>query len=290
MISTAYLLPWILFLPLGGAAMLALLPRSLAHLSRPLAMTAASLAGILGACLLTQFDSNIATTQFVVNTPWLESWGVHFHVGIDGMNLWLVLMTLWLTPLLILASPAIEQAQDQATMRLTLGLLLTIETGALGTFLAQDLFLFYVFWELILIPSYLWLGINGQGDRVKIALQFFIYTFAGSLLMLFSVLGLLWQYHSQFGQMSASLSELARLSISFNGLCSPQGLLFVAMAAGFFVKAPLIPLHGWLSATYRYAPMTLTIYLAAILSKMGTYGVAKVLLPLFPEADRKSVV
>ena len=278
------LLTLILLLPLAGAVVISLMPRSLAVFSRRLGIAFALLAAVLGICLLVHFDSRMAGPQMVVKIPWLAGWGIFFHIAIDGMNLWLVLMTLWLTPLLMMASPSIDENTDSGSRRMTTAMLLVIETGALGTFLAQDLFLFYIFWELILIPSYLWIGMHGQGDRIKVAAQFFIYTFAGSLLMLLSILGLLWQYKGQTGHVSADVTDLMQLKLAFNGFCSMQGLMFAGMAAGFLVKAPLVPLHGWLSATYRYAPMTLTIYLAAILSKMGTYGVAKFLLPLFPEA------
>lgn len=276
---------------LTGLAIL-LLPKSLESKSRQIAVLSSFVVAGLSVWAAQRFNvDSIDPLQFHIKSEWLPMLGINYELGLDGLNLPLVMLTALLTPLAFIGTWN-QSTGDTLMQKRMSALVLIMETGALGTFLAQDLFLFYVFWEVILIPAYLLIGMYGGADRMKATLQFFLYTFAGSILML---VGIAWLVHSQMqitGQASASFQALRSLHVPFNGsqgpggLFSPQGLLFAAFAAAFFIKAPLIPFHAWLSTTYRQAPTLVSIYLAAILSKMGAYGILKILIPLFPEAMR----
>lgn len=286
----SHILSWIVLLPaLTGLAILCL-PKTWEERSRHLAVFVSLIVAVLAIWVSQTFDSkSVEALQFHVKLDWIPMLGIHYELGLDGMNLPLMLLTAILTPLAFIGTWT--QTQDSSLMQKRMAaLVLIMETGALGTFLAQDLFLFYVCWEVILVPAYLLVGMYGDKDRLKATLQFFLYTFAGSILMLVAIA---WLIHTQSqitGQTSASFQSLLNLKIPFDasaglgGLLSPQGLLFAGFAAAFFIKSPLVPFHGWLLSTYRQAPTLVSIYLAAILSKMGTYGILKVLIPLFPEA------
>lgn len=283
------LVNWIIFLPALAACLILILPRSLASWSRPLGLLASSLVAILALMAWSRFETPGAV-GLSHTSSWLPMMGASYAVAIDGLNLPLVTLTSVLTPLLFLGTWSLIDG-SRARQKSMMSMVLLMETGALGTFLSQDLLLFYVFWEVILVPAYLLVGMyGGEGRaRTRATLQFFLYTFAGSLLMLLGIAWLIYQQQLSGGQPSASMATLQNLKIPFDasalgGLASPQGLLFLAFAAAFFVKSPLVPLHGWLPSTYTQAPPLVTIYLAAILSKMGTYGILKIILPSFPEA------
>lgn len=284
-----HLLTWILFLPLVGALLLTFLPRSLGFLARPLGVLLSCLPLCLGISALKNFDSDLSSLQMVERYPWMIKFGIQYDIGLDGWNLPLVLLTLLITPVALLGTWHISSSHNYSKQKLIASLVLAMETGALGTFLSQDLLLFYVFWEVVLIPAYILIGMYGTEDRRRTTLQFFLYTFAGSLALFFGILWLLWQQKVQAGFPSAAISDLMKLQLNFDanccfGLFSSQGLLFLLIGAGFFVKAPLLFFHGWLFNTYKNAPTVVSVYLAAILSKMGVYGVGKILLPLFPHA------
>ncbi|WP_141732650.1 complex I subunit 4 family protein [Oligoflexus tunisiensis] len=284
------LLSWMIFLPAVGAGLILLLPQ--ARLARPLGVLISAVVAAMGLMLWFNFDTQALGPQFGIKQPWLPDLGISFDVALDGLNLPLVVFTALLTPLAFLGTWSLPADATNSMQKRMTALVLLMECGALGTFLSQDLFLFYVFWEVILIPAYLLIGMYGGADRVKTTLQFFIYTFAGSLLMLVGIAWMIYAQKSTTGVFSASIADLQNLRFAFDpasgwgGLLSAQGLLFAAFAAAFFVKSPLVPFHAWLPSTYTQAPTLVTIYLAAVLSKMGTYGILKILLPLFPEAAR----
>lgn len=275
-----HLSAWIIFAPIFGALIVWFLPDALARHSHLVAAAISGFIACVGAFALCEFNPSVSDLQSVVDWPWLDSWGVHFYVGLDSENIGLVAMTLILTPLLFLCAPILQPRAEPSEIAMSCGFLLLMESGALGTFLSQDLFLFYVFWELILIPAYLMLGMYGTGERARSGLVFFLYTFVGSLAMLFSILYLMAAQTDLTGVPSSALSDLAE--IRMNG--KAEVWLFWAIGLAFFVKAPLFPFHGWLRGAYKDAPLMLTIYMAAIMSKMGAYGIGKVLLPLFPNA------
>ncbi len=281
------LLTYIALLPLATAVLILLLPSALTSISKALALFASALVGVLSLYLWLHFDPQHALA-FAVKAPWLPALGINFELAADGLNLPLVLLTGLLTPLAILGFWN-HFPEDLKAQKHWAALLLLMESGALGTFLSQDLVLFYASWELILVPAYLLIGIYGGEQRRAATLQFFFYTFAGSLFMLVGIASLFYLQTAAGAEPSSSFVALQKLKIAFDGeglasLASAQGLLFLAFGAAFFVKAPLLPLHAWLPATYRQAPGIVTLYLAAILSKMGTYGILKVLIPLCPQA------
>jgi NADH-quinone oxidoreductase subunit M len=282
------LLNWIIFLPAVTALLILLLPRSW---SRALALLSSVGVAILALLLLPGYDAKSVGLSHVVKAVWIPHLGVAYHVGIDGLNLPLVILTACLTPLLFLGLGSFA-GQDPLKDKRMSALVLMMQTGALGTFLSQDLLLFYVFWEVILIPAYLLIGIYGGPERGRATIQFFLYTFAGSLLMLVGIGWLMIAQQAGGGVVSTAIGDVMQVKLPFDaaaglgGLLSVQGLLFAAFAAAFFVKAPLVPFHAWLPSTYTQAPLLVTLYLAAILSKMGTYGIVKILMPLFPDAMR----
>lgn len=277
----------LLFLPAVTAIGVLVLPR---RAGRLLALTGSLITAFLALVIAAQFDPGAAAVS--IKTAWLPALGASYEVAVDGLNLPLIVLTALLTPMVILGtwSRIPESGKGSAQQQIVPALLLIMETGALGTFLSQDLLLFYIFWELILVPAYLLLGMYGAADRAKATLQFFLYTFGGSLLMLLGIAWLIYQHKVLAGFPSASFTDLQKLALPFDagaawgGLLTVQGLLFLAFAAAFFIKAPLVPFHGWMALTYTQAPTAVTIYLAAILSKMGTYGILKLMIPLFPQA------
>lgn len=286
------LLSWLIFLPVLGAGLILMLPAQRGNWSRTIGLFISVLVGLLALVVCSQFDPLFVGLQFATKLEWLPQLGVHYEIGIDGINLPLMTLTALLTPFAFLGTWSLLGNGSVSFQRRMTALILIMETGALGTFLSQDIFLFYIFWEVILIPAYLLIGIYGGVDRLKTTLQFFIYTFAGSMLMLVAIVWLIWNQKALGGIPSGSFSDLQNLHLPFNlelgwaGLLSTQGLLFVGFAAAFFIKSPLVPLHAWLPSTYTQAPTLVSIYLAAILSKMGTYGILKILMPMFPEATR----
>ena len=223
------------------------------------------------------YDPSGADFQLTETIPWIPDLGIHYAVGIDGISLLLILLTTVLTPVIILsATPAIHERLNQY-----LGWMMVLESAMIGTFVALDTFLFYVFWELMLIPMYFLIGIWGGERRIYATIKFFIYTMLGSLLMLVAVLGLYFLYAEQNnGQYSALLVDLYTLDVPYNA----QLWLFAAFALAFAIKVPMWPLHTWLPDAHFEAPTGGSVVLAGVLLKMGTYGFVRYAMPLFPEA------
>ena len=215
-------------------------------------------------------------------TPWIESWGVNYSLGIDGISLFMVMLTTFSASISILAS--FNYIQDR--QRPFYALMLILEAGVVGVFLATDLFLFYVFFELTLVPMYFIVGIWGGARRIYAAIKFFLYTALGSLLMLVGILYLVYRAKMFIGVPTFAYSDL--LQIPLSGV--EQLWLFSAFAVAFSVKVPVFPLHTWLPDAHVEAPTPGSGILAAVLLKMGTYGFLRVLLPLFPIAAQHPVV
>lgn len=269
------LLTAIVLLPLLGALVVALLPRAEERATRHLGFCFALLtfAVSLG---LAAFRPADAGWQFVVRRAWVASLGIEFHLAVDGISLWLVLLTTFLTPIVLLSSyRAISSGVKEFVVAM-----LVLETGMLGVFLALDLFLFYVFWELVLVPMYLIIGVWGHGDRVYAALKFVLYTVVGSLLMLAAIIYLYVTHGQATGHYTFDYTTLM-LSVWGRG---EQLWLFVAFALAFAIKVPLFPFHTWLPDAHTQAPTAGSVVLAGVLLKLGTYGFLRFALPLFPWA------
>lgn len=272
------LLSVVTFLPVVGALALALVPRRHATGLRAgaLAVSGATFGvALLGAL---RFDPAAPGYQLTETAPWVPSLGAGYHVGIDGISLPLVLLTAFLTPLALLSAwRAIEERVKEFVLTM-----LVLETGMVGVFVSLDLFLFYVFWEAMLIPMYLIIGVWGGPQRVYAAVKFVLYTLAGSLLMLVAILVLYVQHGAATGTYTFDLPTLARWTVPPG---TGQHLLFLAFALAFAIKVPLVPFHTWLPDAHVEAPTAGSVLLAGVLLKMGTYGFLRFCLPLFPHAS-----
>ena len=272
------LLTLVTFLPAAGAVLVFLVPRRREAATKTItvAVTAATFAASVP--LYWGFDPARADYQFPDWHAWMPTLGISYHLGVDGISLLLVLLTTFLMPLVMLSAwNAIESRWKEFAITMLL-----LETGMLGVFVALDLFLFYVFWEAMLIPMYLVIGIWGGGNRVYAAIKFVLYTLAGSLLMLVAILALYFQHGAATGIYTFDLPVLAQFVLPA-GL--NQNLLFLAFALAFAIKVPMFPFHTWLPDAHVEAPTAGSVILAAVLLKMGTYGFLRFCLPLFPQSS-----
>ncbi len=223
------------------------------------------------------FDESLTGIQFVQHYQWISSFGISYFVGVDGINLLLVMLTTFLTPLVLIS---LFEKKEESTKNL-IRLLLSLECGMLGALLALDLVFFYVFWEAMLIPMYFMIGLWGGKNRIYATTKFIIYTVFGSLFMLVAALLLYLQHYEQFGVYSSSLLDLYR--VNFQNI-NTELLLFSAFALAFAIKVPIWPFHTWLPHAHTEAPTVGSVILAGVLLKMGTYGFVRFAIPLFPNA------
>ena len=213
--------------------------------------------------------------QLQVDVPWIPSWGIHYAVGVDGISLFLILLTTFLMPLSILGSYSYITTRERAFY----ALLLVLTSGMIGVFVALDLFLFYIMWDVMLIPMYFIIGVWGGQNRLYAALKFFVYTFLGSLLMLVAILALVYLVAERTGVYSFSYFHLMG---NVGKLGTVAFWLFGAFFLAFAIKVPIFPFHTWLPDAHVEAPTAGSVILAAVLLKMGTYGFLRFALPLFP--------
>ena len=263
-------------LPFVGGAAVLLTGRDRASMTRWIALGISLITFVLSLMMWTQFDPTQAGYQLEEVHSWMPDFGISYHVGIDGISLLLVVLTTFLTPIALLCS---WESVDQRVREFSF-FMLALEAAMIGVFISLDLFLFYVFWDAMLIPMYFLIGIWGYDRRIYASIKFILYTMAGSVLMLIAILWLAYQHQVVHGVPSFDLEALRTLAIP-GGV---QTWLFLAFAVAFAIKVPLFPFHTWLPDAHVEAPTAGSVILAGVLLKMGTYGLLRFAFPLFPQA------
>ena len=289
---TSHLLTIITLLPLAGAVALLLIGRGARPKEGVLKWTALlfSLATFLVSLALPIGFSKDAGLQFQTNVEWINAFnlGVRYHVAIDGLSLWLVILTTFLVPLALLSSwNSIHKRQREFLVSM-----LALETGMLGVFVAMDMFLFYLFWEVMLVPMYFLIGVWGGERRIYAAIKFVIYTVVGSLLMLAGIIALYYLHGRATLNYTFDIATITNDVTTGALILDPgtQTLLFWAFALAFLIKVPLFPFHTWLPDAHVEAPTAGSVILAGVLLKMGTYGLLRFNLPIFPDAAHQWAV
>jgi NADH-quinone oxidoreductase subunit M len=272
------ILGWTTLLPLLGAILVMLVPKEEEAIHRGIGFTTALVTFLVSLFILPDFDFSKAGFQLEINRPWVTSLGINFHLGVDGISLWLVLLTTLMMPVTLFFPQSIG-LRNIRVREFTVAMLV-METGMIGAFLAVDLFVFYVFWELMLVPMYFVIGIWGGERRLYAAIKFVIYTLIGSLLMLAAILYLYAQGKALTGTWTFDYQTYASLLLPE----LPQELCFGAFALAFLIKVPLFPLHTWLPDAHVEAPTGGSVILAAVMLKFGTYGLLRFAMPFFPLA------
>ncbi len=271
------LLTFLTFFPLAGGLVLLVLPGTRTRAVKLTANVVAGLEFAAALLLLTRFNPDSGEMQFVEKTEWIRSFGAKYHLGIDGISLLLVLLTTLLTFIAVLSSwSAVEKRLKEYYF-----FLLLLEVGMVGVFFSLDLLLFYVFWEVMLVPMYFLIGIWGGENKLYAAIKFFLYTLFGSVVMLVGILVLRGHYGT------FDLTVMLEAGSPLAGAL--QGWVFLAFFLGFAIKVPMFPFHTWLPDAHVEAPTAGSVILAGVLLKMGTYGFIRFSLPLFPEASRRFV-
>ncbi|MBX5493959.1 MAG: NADH-quinone oxidoreductase subunit M [Bryobacteraceae bacterium] len=272
------LLNMILFVPLAGFLLLLFFPREQRGAIRTTALLISLLVFVASLGLIPEVRNAPTATSYETNVSWIDYPPIRYHVGIDGLSLWLVILSTLLTPITVLVSwNYIEKRVKEF-----FAFLLLLEFGMIGVFLAMDLFLFYVFFEVTLVPMYFLIGIWGHDKRIYAAVKFFLYTLAGSVLMLAAIIYLYNRGGTFDYPILLEMLRNGRLALS----STEQFWLFMAFFFAFAVKVPLFPLHTWLPDAHGEAPTAGSIILASVLLKMGTYGLVRFCLPMFPGAAR----
>ncbi len=267
------------FLPILGVLLLLFIPKDSKGVLRNVTLAVTLVTFLISLLILSGFQTN-AEFQFVENMPWIAAgpFVMRYNIGIDGISLWLVILTTFIMPVAVLSTyTAVEEKVKEYMI-----CLLLLETGMLGAFISLDLFLFYIFWEVMLIPMYFMIGIWGGKNKIYAAVKFFVYTMVGSLLMLVALIFLYFK-GIQAGITDFSLLHFFNLKLDM----ATQIWLFLAFAFAFAIKVPMFPLHTWLPDAHTEAPTAGSVILAAVLLKMGTYGYVRFAMPLFPEAAHK---
>src|SRR5882672_9697633 len=277
-----HLLSIILFAPIAGMLVLLLIPSSSKTAIKLWANLVAFACFLVSLPLVTRFDKSIDGYQLVERADWIPSLGAKYLIGVDGISLLLVMLTTVVSFLAILSSwNAIEDRLKEYY-----AMFLLLETGMICVFLSLDFFLFYVFWELVLVPMYFIIGIWGGPRKLYAAIKFFLYTLSGSVLMLLGILTLYFKYYEQFSVYTFEIAELMKLDLPL----ATQQFVFWTFFIGFAIKVPMFPFHTWLPDAHVEAPTAGSVILASVLLKMGTYGFLRFSLPLLPKASIDSTI
>jgi NADH-quinone oxidoreductase subunit M len=273
---TLPLLTLLIALPAVGGLLVLGLGRGRDGLVRHAALGVSLATFVVSLIVWAGFDPASADYQFVERHAWLPDFGISYHLGVDGISLLLVVLTTFLTPIALLCSwESVEQRVREFSF-----FMLVLEAAMIGVFLARDLFLFYVFWDAMLIPMYFLIGVWGYDRRIYAAIKFMLYTLAGSVLMLVAIIWIAYHHQAVTGVLSFDLDDLLALNIPV----ALQVWLFLAFAVAFAIKVPLFPFHTWLPDAHVEAPTAGSVILAGVLLKMGTYGLLRFAFPLFPQA------
>jgi NADH-quinone oxidoreductase subunit M len=271
-------LTWLVGLPFLGTFMLLFTPRQSVKAIRAIALSVMIVEFVVSLHLLTG-DFSAGTYLFTAEYALVPRYGLTYAVGVDGISLWLVLLTTFMTPVALFASwTSVDTKVKEFALCFTF-----LQTAMIGAFVVLDLFVFYVFWELMLVPMYLIIGIWGGKERIYASVKFFLYTMVGSLLMFVAIVYVAVQYQQLTGVWSFDIRQLTALVLDGQ----TQLLLFIAFALAFAIKVPMFPFHTWLPDAHVQAPTGGSVILAAVLLKMGTYGFVRFAMPLFPLASHR---
>ena len=278
------ILNWVCYLPLAGFLLILFIPKGKDVLVKWIANITTGVGFLISLPLIFAFNNPAYIDQatgfrFVLRAPWIESIGAQYYIGIDGISLLLTLLTTLLGFISVLCS------WSAITVRLKeyYAFMLLLQVGMLGVFMSVDFFLFYVFWEVMLVPMYFLIGVWGGPRKLYAAIKFFLYTLAGSVLMLLGILALYFYQHSVSGIYSFNVLEMQKLGLPVN----LQWWIFLAFFIGFAIKVPMFPFHTWLPDAHVEAPTAGSVILAGVLLKMGTYGFVRFSLPILPEATKE---
>jgi len=271
----------VLFLPLAGAALLLLVSKQNENAIRWIANIVAFIGFAVSIPLWFWYNPSTPGYQFVEQAPWIPSVGAQYFLGVDGFSALLILLTTMMGFIAVLSSwtGITERVKEYYIF------LLVLQTGMLGAFMSLDFLLFFLFWEVMLVPMYFLIGIWGSDRRLYSAIKFFLYTLVGSVVMLLGILALYFAYHTQTGEYTFDVTRYQQFGFD-QGL---QWWVFLAFFLGFAIKVPMFPFHTWLPDAHTDAPTAASVILAAVLLKMGTYGFLRFSLPILPEASRQFV-